>query len=603
MAQTRLTSTPKTLLVSEQVARQRVSHILTPEDWLMRGMVILAGTWLVVFILLPLYQLVSRSVLDQAGHFVGLANYARYFSTPSLSVSFYHTFYISLASMVITVVLAFTFAYALTRTAIPGKSIFRILAMLPLFAPSLLHAIAFIYLFGRQGFITTGGFGYFAEQWGFNPGLDIGLYQEPIGIILAEVFYLFPHALIILTVSLRLADARLYEAATALGTSPWRTFFTITLPNAKYGLLSTAFVCFTLVFTDFGIPKVIGGSYNVLATDIYKQVIGQQNFVMGATVSVLLLTPTVIGFVVNRIAQRRQVALLTGRAVALQPRPDPVLDRLMFGFCVLVVLAICVVIGTALLASLITAWPYNLSLGWRHYDFGRVGGGGLDSYWNSLRMAFYTAVIGTAIAFANTYLIEKGKGLVRGRALLYFLSTLPVALPGLVIGLAYIFFFNAATWTLPLIGWRLPNPFNFLYGTMGILVLSTIVHFYTVAFFTAMTALKQLDPEFEAVSASLRVPFYRTFRQVTMPVSLPAILDISLYFFVNAMTTVSAVIFLYSAHLKLASVAVVNMDDAGDTAPAAAMSMLIFFTCLGVRLMYGWITSSPQSRTQAWTKR
>lgn len=603
MAQTALTSVPKTLPVSEQVARQRINHILTPEDWLMRGMVVFAGVWLMVFILLPLYQVISRSLLDQAGHFVGLTNYARYFSTPALSVSLYNTLYVSMASMVITVVLAFIFAYALTRTAIPGKTVFRTLAMLPLFAPSLLHAIAFIYLFGRQGIVTTGGFGYFAEYWGFDPGLDMGLYREPLGIILAEVFYLFPHALIILTASLRLADARLYEAATALGASPWRTFFTVTLPNAKYGLLSTAFVCFTLVFTDFGIPKVIGGSYNVLATDIYKQVIGQQNFVMGATVSVLLLSPTVIGFIVDRIAQRRQVALLTGRAIPLQPKPNPLLDRLMFLFCLVVVLAICMVIGTALLASLITVWPYNLSLGWRHYDFSRVGGGGLESYWNSVRMAFYTALFGTAIAFVNTYLIEKGKGLAGGRAILYFLSTLPVALPGLVIGLAYIFFFNAATWTIPLLGWQLPNPFNFLYGTMGILVLSTVVHFYTVAFFTAMTALKQLDPEFEAVSASLQVPFYRTFWQVTVPVSIPAILDISLYFFVNAMTTVSAVIFLYSANLKLASVAVVNMDDAGDTAPAAAMSMLIFFTCLGVRLLYDWLARSLQAQTQAWTKR
>jgi iron(III) transport system permease protein len=499
--------------------------------------------------------------------------------------------------------LAFTFAYALTRTAIPGKNLFRTLAMLPLFAPSLLHAVAFIYLFGRQGLITTGGFGYFAQQWGFDPSLDIGLYQEATGIILAEVFYLFPHALIILLVSLRLSDARLYEAATALGASPWRTFYTVTLPSVKYGLLSTAFVCFTLVFTDFGIPKVIGGSYNVLATDIYKQVIGQQNFVMGATVCVLLLTPTVIGFAVDRLAQHRQVALLTSRTVPLQPKPNSLIDGVMLGFCLIMVLAILTVIGTALLASLIKVWPYDLSLGFRHYDFSRVGGGGLEAYWNSLRMAFYTALFGTALAFANTYLIEKGQGLAGGRAILYYLSTVPVALPGLVIGLAYIFFFNAATWTIPLLGWPIPNPFNFIYGTMGILVLSTIVHFYTVAFFTAMTALKQIDAEFEAVSASLRVPFFRTFWKVTLPVSLPAILDISLYYFVNAMTTVSAVIFLYSANLKLASVAVVNMDDAGDTASAAAMSMLIFFTCLVVRLLYGLLTRGWQVRTQAWTRR
>ena len=120
-----------------------------------------------------------------------------------------------------------------------------------------------------------------------------------------------------------------------------------------------------------------------------------------------------------------------------------------------------------------------------------------------------------------------------------------------------------------------PIPFSFLYGTMAILVLANIVHFYTVGFMTATTALKQLDAEFEAVSASLRVPFYRTFWRITVPLCLPAILEIAMYYFINAMVTVSALIFLYPPNLKVASVAIVNMDDAGDTAAAAAMSALL----------------------------
>lgn len=264
----------------------------------------------------------------------------------------------------------------------------------------------------------------------------------------------------------------------------------------------------------------------------------------------------------------------------------------MFAICAVIVGAILLVIGTALLASLVNVWPYRLELSGRHYDFSKVAGGGLSAYWNSLEMAGLTAVFGTATVFVSAHFIEKGQGLKRARALLYFLSTLPVALPGLVLGLAYIFFFN-----------RPSNPLNFIYGTMPILVLSTIVHFYTVSFFTATTALKQIDKEFEAVSASLSVPFYRTFWRVTLPVSLPAILEIAIYYFVNALTTVSAVIFLYSANLKLAAVLIVNMDDAGDTAPAAAMSMLLFFTGIGARLLYEAVTRGIKRRSQAWRSR
>ncbi|MBI2000460.1 MAG: ABC transporter permease subunit, partial [candidate division NC10 bacterium] len=182
----------------------------------------------------------------------------------------------------------------------------------------------------------------------------------------------------------------------------------------------------------------------------------------------------------------------------------------------------------------------------------------------------------------------------------YFLSMLPLALPGLVIGLSYIFFFNQPTWAI--LGLEVRNPFNVLYGTMAILVISNIVHFYTVSFLTATTALKQLDKEFEAVSESLGVPFYQTFFRVTVPVCMPAILEIGMYYFVNSMATLSAVIFLYSADIPLASVAVANMDDAGDIAPAAAMSVLIVLTNIAARLLYGLMTRGVHQRTQAWTR-
>ena len=138
---------------------------------------------------------------------------------------------------------------------------------------------------------------------------------------------------------------------------------------------------------------------------------------------------------------------------------------------------------------------------------------------------------------------------------------------------------------------------------MAILVISTIVHFYTVAHLTAVTALKQMDAEFESVAASLKAPFYKTLCRVTVPVCLPAILDIGIYLFVNAMTTVSAVVFIYGPDTALASVAVLNMDDAGDIAPAAAMGMMIFYTAAGVRALHFFGATWLERRTQTWRRR
>jgi len=396
----------------------------------------------------------------------------------------------------------------------------------------------------------------------------------------------------IVITALSITDARLYEAAAALRTGKIKTFFTVTIPSCKYGLISAGFVVFTLIFTDFGVPKVIGGNFSMLAVDIYKQVIGQQNFQMGAVVSIVLLIPAVIAFTVDRIVQKKQVALLSARAVPFEPKPNRRLDFAMLAFCSLIALLILCMIGMAQYAAIIRFWPYNLELTLRSYNFDMANGGGWDSYFNSIRLSLYTAVIGTAIIFFGAYLVEKGRGFVAGRNAFHAVAMMPLAVPGMALGLAYIFFFNNPA-----------NPFNFLYGTMGILVLVTITHFYTVSHLTAVTALKQMDPEFESVSASLKTPFYRTFGRITVPVCVPAILDISMYLFLNAMTTVSAVVFLYSTDTTLASVAVLNMDDQGELSFAAAMAMMIAYTCAVARILHALLTRGVQRRTQAWRTR
>jgi iron(III) transport system permease protein len=278
--------------------------------------------------------------------------------------------------------------------------------------------------------------------------------------------------------------------------------------------------------------------------------------------------------------------------VVFNPKPEPIRDGVLFIFCALVALAILTVLLAAAGASFVKFWPYDLHPWWGHYDFDNKDGGGWRAYYNSLEMALWTAACGTAVVFLGAYLSEKTRGFAAGRAAIRLLAMIPMAVPGLVLGLAYIFFFNDPV-----------NPLNLLYRTMAILVISTIVHFYTVPHLTAVTALKQMDPEFEAAGASLKVPWYTTFRRVIVPVATPAILDISIYLFVSAMTTVSAVVFLYTPSTALASVAVLNMDDAGDIAPAAAMAMMIVYTSTVVRFIHWLATRGLARRSQAWRGR
>jgi iron(III) transport system permease protein len=551
---------------------------LSRDDLLMRAGVVVVALVLLLAVGLPLWSLLVKGFEDRDGNFAGLANYATYFSTPALVDSALNSFHVAAVATLIVVPLSFLYAYALTRTVLPLRWLFQGIALIPIFAPSLLPGLALIYLFGTQGF--------------FKAWLGDGQIYGFDGIVIAQVFYCFPHAVLILTTALGTADARLYEAADALGASKLRVFFTVTLPGAKYGLISAALVVFTLVITDFGIAKVIGGNFNVLATDVYKQVIGQQNFSMGAVVGMVLLAPAALAFVVDRLVQRKQVALLTARAVPLVPRPKPGRDAFFTLFCLLVAFGILAILGMAAWGSLIQYWPYNLSLTWANYRFESFDASGWDSYFNSLRMALGAAVFGTVLIFVGAWLNEKTRGFGVVRGLVQLLAFLPMAIPGLVLGLGYIFFFNAAH-----------NPLNVLYATMAILVINTVAHFYTVGHLTATTALKQIDPEFESVSASLKVPVWRTLARVTVPICLPTILDIAIYLFVNAMTTVSSVIFLYSSDTKLASVAAVNIEEAGTTAAAAALCMVIVVTSAGVKALHLIADRFLLARLQAWRRR
>jgi len=346
-----------------------------------------------------------------------------------------------------------------------------------------------------------------------------------------------------------------------------------------------------MAVSEFGVPKVIGGNYSVLAIDIYKQVIGQQNFNIGAVVGLVLLAPAVIAYAIDRSVQRRQKALVTARSVLYQPRPVKGRDRSMLVFVIIVSAVMLVVMGMAAYGSFVRVWPYNLSLTLNHYIYAFEDGGVDRSYSNSLVMALWCGVLGAAVTFAGAYWLEKTRGGDALRPLIRAQAMMPMAVPGLVLGIGYILFFNHPA-----------NPLNFLYGTMTILVASTIVHFYSSSHLTAVTALKALDSEFESVSASLKVPFYKTFWRVTVPVCLPTVIDVGRYYFVNAMTTISAVVFLYAPKTTLVSISIVKLDEAGSVGPAAAVATLIVATSAVVTVASlaaeGWLLR----RTQAWRR-
>jgi iron(III) transport system permease protein len=567
------------------------------DAWGQRAAIVAVVALLFLFVLAPTLVLLARSLANDEGDWVGLRNFVRYLSTPRLLESLKNTAIVVLVSSTAAVTLAFVYAFALTHTRMPLRRTFRVVALLPLYAPTMLFGIGLVYLFGNQGLLTHGLFGRLPISF------DIGLYGR-VGIILAETLVIFPAALLVLLAALGGADGRLYEAAETMGASKWRTFLAVTLPTCRFGLVSAASVAVILAMTDFGAPKIVGGRTSVLAVDVYQQVVGQHDLSMGAAVSVLLLAPTALAFAADRIVRRRQASALTSRSTPYTPPVNRTRDGVLLAFCVLVAGAILAVVLTPVFVALINNWPYSLTgeapgpvLSLKHLSFAEGGAstyGGMPAYFNSLRMATYTAVAGTALTFVAAYLFEKLRPLPAVRKAGYFLSVLPLGLPGLSLGVAYVLLFSRGD----LAGVR--NPSAALYGTMALLVACNVVHFFGVSFLSATASMRQLDSEFEQAASTLGVPAWRLCASVTVPWCAPTLLEIGVYQFVSAMTTVSALIFLYPGDLPLASVSVVHLDDAGLTQSAAAMCALILLTNLCARGLFEIASAWLARRTRPW---
>ncbi|MCW2291241.1 iron(III) transport system permease protein [Pseudomonas sp. BIGb0408] len=563
--------------MEQVVTAQRVAKLSQRSTDTADRLFVLGGQWLllvllVLAVLLPLLAMLWRGLAGDPGQGGGLAAAGELFCSANFRWLLGNSLTSALAVVMIVLPLAYGFAYGLLRTCLPGKGLWRGISLLPLLAPSMLPGIALIYLFGNQGML---------RDW--IPDSIYGFW----GIVLGQAIYTFPHALMVLLSALALADARLFDAASSMGASPWRAFRSITWPGSRQGVFAAGCLVFTLCITDFGVPVVVGGDYQVLALEAYKAVLGQQQFGRGALIGLFLLLPALFSFAVDFWLRRRQRDAMGGRAQVYHPQPRSGRDSAFLLLVLLVCTVLLGVFGMAVYSSLVKFWPYDLSLSLHNYAFSDLPGGWL-AYRNSLLLATATALFGSVLIFTGSYLLEKTRQnpLTQVLRLLCFI---PMAVPGLVLGLGYVFFFN-----LP------ANPLHGLYGSLALLVVCTVAHFLTTAQMSAAAALRQLDGEFESAALSLKVPLLRHFLRVTVPICLPALLDIVRYLFVSAMTTVSAVIFLYSPDSVVASVAVLNMDDAGNVGGAAAMSTLILLTSASVSLLLAWASRGLLRSSQAW---
>lgn len=507
-----------------------------------------------VFIVWPVLRILALAVgVPGAPSLAGLRDF---FSSARLLRILGHSVLVAAVSTAITVATALVLAYAVTRTTVPGKGFVSLMSLLPLISPPFLVSLAFILLFGRSGVVARA------------LGLEWSIYGFA-GIVVAQVFTFLPRAYILLADVLGNIDTSLEEAAENLGAGPLTTLGRVTLALARPGLASAALVVFILCVTDFANPLLIGGRYNVLATEIYTQVIGMSNLASAAVLSVTLLVPCLAAYLANLywVGRRSYVTTRVGTRRAV--RPTPVALRCTLSLVTgAIASAIAIIYALIPLGSFVRLWGSDWSLSLRHYAFASTAEGGWP-VWNSLQLALAAGVTGTAVALVAAYLVERTRP--PGARAIEFIGRLPAALPGTVVGVGYILAFNAPPLSLT--------------GTFAIVVASVVFWKFPVALLAGLGSLKQIDRAVEEAAISLGASAPWTFARVIFPLLTGTGISIFVYFFVNGLVTVSAVIFLTYPGFNLGSVAILAQVENGYPGVACALGTLILAIAIAAVLL------------------
>lgn len=448
---------------------------------------------------------------------------------------------------VFSMLLALLMALLVCRTH-AGGAVWQVVFILPMLVPSVSLGTGLVLLLGANGFLT---------RLLHLSGSIYGLH----GIVLGQVLYTAPVAFLLLCNILRYEDYIPYEAAMVLGVPARSRFASLTLGHLWRESIAAAFLVFSMAVTDYGIPLAVGGKVKTLATVLYASVAGQQQFGKGCIIGVCLLIPALLAFLFD--SGRRQSASGTTRREFFVPH-RPAADIAAFCLCCVIGLLFVLPILAFLFTMLLEDYPLHMELTLRHIR-DCLNARGVLGLKNSLLLSAGTALGGTVIAAFAAYAAARHRGgLARS---VHLLSTLTLSIPGLVLGLAYVLAFKRTA----------------LYETMGILIFSSIIHFFTTPYLMLYQTFGKLNANLEGTGRVLGVPPFRLFANVFLPQCAETLLDMFSYFFLNAMVTISAVSFLATAQTRPLSMLVTQYSDQINPEGAAVLSFFILTINLLVR--------------------
>ena len=514
-----------------------------------------------LFLVAPLVVLLGKSVWDGGltGEF-----YTSVLSQKGFLSALGNSFAVAAASGGVATLLAFLMAYGVHYTRLPKwfKGLITAVATLPMFLPTITYGFAIIYSFGKQGLITRLLGQQLFDIYGF------------FGLMVGYVIYTVPVAFLLIHNTMGFVDKKTLTVSKVMGDHALSTFW-IAVLRPLLGTFAGAFIqAFFLSFTDFGIPASVGGGYEVIATLLYNQMLGGiPDFHRGAVIAMTMLIPSIGSIVILQILERFNIRYT--RISNAELRKNTLRD-VGWGLSGSVVsVGILSIFAVIFVVPLVEAWPYRTGFSLEHVQAVFTDSSLLGAYGHSLLMALLTAALGTLVAYGGA-LITARSTLGRGyKRTIESIALVTNAIPGMVLGVAYLFLFSGTS----------------LQNTLLLMVVCNVVHYFSTPYLMMKNALSKMNAGWETTAMLMGDSWLKTILRVVTPNALSSLIEVFSYYFINSMVPISALIFSAGARTMVLTTMIKQLQYVNRFNEVFVLSLLILATNLVAKALFSWLAN------------
>lgn len=520
------------------------------------------------FLAVPMISVLVKSFTGN-GEAASLSHYVEVLTGRGFLRALGNSIVISVCSALLATVLAFILAYTIhyTNTGKRYKWLISKAAILPMLLPTITYGFAIIYSFGKQGLLTQLFGRQLFDIYGFN------------GLLLGYVVYTLPISFTLIDNAMGYIDKRFMIVSRLMGDSPLQTFrMTILIP--LLGTLATSFIqTFFLCFTDFGIPASVGGQYEVVASVLYTEMLGSvPNFGNGAVVALVMIIPSVVSITVLHILEKYNVRYNKISPIELKRGVKrDVVFSVLSGLIIVCSLSMFIVM---FVTPFIEEWPYRMNFTLEHVQAVFEDRQLYGVYINSVMVAVITALVGTLISYGGALVTARSTVSGKLKKVIDSIALVTNTIPGMVIGLAYLFVFTGTP----------------LQNTFPIIIICNIVHYFSTPYLMMKNSLSKMNASWETTAMLMGDNWLKTIVRVVTPNALSTLLEVFSYYFVNAMVTVSAVIFIAGARTMVITTKIQELQYFNEFNEIFVLSLLILFTNLIARAVFRKLAKVSKAR-------